>query len=189
MARDDMENNFVHIRRTPERSREFWQARLAEIEARHARKRRVLDSAISDYQSIATAMGAAQAEEHKHPAGRDPQAQFGAELEQARLKVERERISYHGARVADLERLSLEVSHTRDQLIAEVAAADALGREVGAAAEAVRTKLWYAALERDQAANYIQISDAAREAQQRAARELPEEKGRGNYYGRGYGLL
>jgi hypothetical protein len=186
MAKDDLQpNGFVHIRRSDERTVGFWQQRLEELEQRHIRKRRAMDDAVADYKLIAAAMAEAQDTERKRPTGADSQKQFGQQLERARLRAERERLEYHSARIADLERLTADVSRARDQLIAEVAAVDALNREVGTACEQIRQALWYAGIERDSASNYITISDATRETQLRAARELPEERGRGNYYGRG----
>jgi hypothetical protein len=185
-----MENNgHLHIKRGPERSAQFWRDRLEEIEQRHVRKKKSLDQAVAEYKVIAAAMAEAQDLERRRPRGTDVQAQFGVPLEQARLKAERERLEYHNARVNDLQRLALEVSRTRDQLIAEVAAVDALQREIGTAAELVRTRLWYASIERDSASNYIQISDATREQQLKAARELPDETQERRHYGYGRGLL
>jgi DNA repair ATPase RecN len=181
-----MENNgHLHVKRSPERSAQFWRDRLEELEQRHVRKRRAMDEAIDAYKLVAREMSEAQDLERRRPRGVDVQAQFGAELEQARLAAERLRVEYHNARVSDLTKLAFDVSRARDQLIAEVAAVDALQREVGTACEQIRQALWYAGIERDSASNYVTISDATREAQLRAARELPEERGRGNYYGRG----
>jgi hypothetical protein len=185
MAKDDLQpNSFVHIRRSDERTVGYWQQRLEELEARHTRKRRSMDDAIADYKLIAAAMAEAQDMERKRPTGADPQKQFGQQLERARLRAERERLEYHGARIADLERLTADVSRARDQLISEASAVDALQREIGTAAETIRQRLWYAAIERDSAANYVTISESTREQQQRAARELATEE-RGRHYGRG----
>jgi hypothetical protein len=182
---DDLENGHghVHVRRGERRTTDYWIKRLDDLEQHHARRRRAFDSAVSDYQAIAEAMATAQAEERLRPAGRDPQAEFGAELEQARLAAERHRLSFYTEWAADLQKLTVEVSRERDRLIRETEEVRALERAVGTAAEEVRNKLWYVTAELDQARNVIEITAAAKEAQQRASREVAEERGR---YGRGW---
>jgi hypothetical protein len=188
MAKDDhmQPNGYLHVRRSPERSAQFWRDRLEELEQRHLRKRRAMDEAIDAYKLVAREMSEAQDLERRRPRGVDVQKEFGQQLEAARLAVEVLRVEYHSARVSDLQKLAMDVSRARDQLIAEVAAVDALQREIGTACEEIRQRLWYCSIERDAASNYIQISDATREQQLKAVREgATEEKGRGSYYGRG----
>jgi hypothetical protein len=189
MASDLANNGYVHIRRSDERTVGHWQARLEELEQRHVRKRRAMDESIDAYKTVARAMSEAQDLERRRPRGVDVQKEFGQQLEAARLAVEVLRVEYHNARVNDLQKLAMDVSRARDQLIAEVAAVDALQREIGTAAEAIRQRLWYCSIERDAASNYIQISDATREAQLKAARELPDETQERRHYGYGRGLL
>jgi DNA repair ATPase RecN len=184
MAKDDQPNGFIHLKRSPERTTEFWRERLDDLERHHNRRRRAFDEAVADYQIVATALAEAQAEERKHPHGADPQAEFGAELEQARIKAERARLEFHNGRVNDLGRLASEVGAARDALIRDALAVDQLQRAIGTAAETIRQALWYAAFERDQAANYLQVTEAAKELQLRAA-ELPPEGQRRRGYGSG----
>jgi hypothetical protein len=189
MASDLASNGHLHVRRSDERTLGHWQQRLEELEQRHVRKKKALDAAVAEYRVIAAQMSEAQDAERRRPRGVDVQKEFGQQLEAARLAAERSRLEFFDGRVNDLQRLALEVSRTRDQLIAEVAAVDALQREVGTAAEMIRQRLWYCSIERDAASNYIQISDATREQQLKAARELPDETQERRHYGYGRGLL
>jgi hypothetical protein len=187
MAKDDhmQPNGYLHVRRGPERSIEHWQARLEEIEDRHARRRRGLDQAIAAYRDVAAEMATLQAEERKRPVGRDAQAEFGEALEQARLKAERERFEFHSGRLSDLNKLALEAGRERDKLIAELAGVRELERVINQVCEQIRTAIWYCSIETDEARNAIAFMTTQKEEHARTSRELPTEERRHHGYGRG----